>query len=136
MINTHGFKMPNGKHKDELITRVPVSYLRWITNTPNHSLQEYAQAELDRRGSILPEMELSGHAINRASFRCLKIWKEDRNDDEGLHSWLLRRGMEAFKKLKDDTTKVEHMGIKWAFEIGERYPVLKTVMKGKKIEQK
>ncbi len=33
MINTHHLTVGFGKHKGELWTRVPVSYLRWLVNS-------------------------------------------------------------------------------------------------------
>jgi hypothetical protein len=31
-LNTHGYMMKRGRHKDQLITRVPVNYLKWMVN--------------------------------------------------------------------------------------------------------
>ena len=64
--NTHHWLMPNGRHKGKRITRVPVSYLKWMINA-RHQYEEYAQAELNRRGTVTPELEVSGHAIDAAS---------------------------------------------------------------------
>ena len=49
-INTHGMVIGFGKHKGELYTRVPVSYLFWMVNV-EHQDAATAQAEIDRRGS-------------------------------------------------------------------------------------
>lgn len=82
-MNTHGYIMPNGKHAGTPITRVPVGYLTWMVGS-RHSLAEYAQAELDRRGTTLPTIDISHHAIDRASLNCRKIWHETSLEDEGI----------------------------------------------------
>lgn len=144
VVNTHGFRMVRGKYGpkgDEpgmLITRVPLHYLKWMVNE-GHEHADYARAELSRRGTVLPEIELSGHAIDRASIRCRKHWHETAlNPDEGLHAWLLRVskaawdfGIEVADPHSEDggrnVTK-EYAGLKFAFMQGEEFPVLKTVM--------
>lgn len=135
-INTHGMKLDFGKHKGESYTRVPVGYLLWMVNV-GHDRQDIARAELERRGTVVPECEISGHAIDKASFRCLDIWKQTRKQNEGLHAWLVRMVMEATKsfgayqkiKPEDTETKLIHNGIKLVIDNGCVWPVLKTVMK-------
>lgn len=135
-INTHGLEVTFGKHRGELWTRVPVSYLRWIVNTftQDREARDIAQAELDRRGTVVPDIEISGHAIDTASLRVRKIWHENRGQDEGLHAWLCRMAMEAYEQGERlPSGKIKHAGIKWVFEEGNYYPTLKTVMRaGKK----
>jgi len=116
-----------GKHLGTPITRVPRSYLRWMVGvgTPH---ADAARAELERRGTRLPTIEVSGHAIDRASQRCLKLWRKSREGDEGLYSWLARIGMEAWlKRTEEDQVKVRHLGRGWIFELDCQWPVLKTV---------
>jgi len=92
-----------------------------------HSMAEDARTELARRGTILEmQFEISGHAVDRASQRCLGVWRKDRDGDEGLYKWLHRRGAEALGLAKDD--KATHIGIKWVFERDCEWPILKTVM--------
>lgn len=130
-MNTHGVRMVNGRHKGELMTRVPVSYLRWMANT-NHEQAELAKAELDRRGAVLPEVEISNHAIDRASLRCRRIWHEDRTKNEGLHSWLVRVSMEALAGTGSGGDEIcFYKGMKMVFELSPEYPVLKTIMPAK-----
>ena len=64
-INTHGQRIEFGKHKGELFTRLPVSYLKWMINE-NAQQSDIAKAEFERRGDTMPEVELSGHAIDNA----------------------------------------------------------------------
>ena len=128
-LNTHGVTIPYGKHKGELITRLPVSYLNWMINK-NADMADYARAEIDRRGHKLPEIELSGHAIDNASLRVRKIWHETRGKDEGLYSWLIRITLEAIRKGERlESGKIKYLGMKLVVEQGEEFPVLKTVMR-------
>lgn len=129
---THGFKLPTGKHAGELITRVPISYLKWMIRE-RHSLKDHAQAELDRRGVQLerPEIEISGHAIDSASLRLRKIWHDSSESGEGLHSWLLRLAAAALKMGTPRGDKTEYGGVLWVFEKSGEWPVLKTVMRDK-----
>lgn len=131
---THGVLMEFGKHQGERITRVPVSYLRWMVNegTPQADL---AAAELMRRGTVFPEIDISGHAIDRASIRFLKQWEATRQKDEGLHAWLVRMATAAIRHeagtRENDRMNYSHQGITFCFKAGLRWPVLLTV-KGNK----
>lgn len=129
-MNTHGLKISFGKHKGQLFTRLPVSYLKWMINekTIEH---EIAKAEFERRGDTMPAVELSGHAIDNASIRCRKIWHESKlSDDEGLYSWLQRLTLEALKDgVKLESGKIKYLGMKFVIHQGEEFPVLKTIMR-------
>lgn len=127
-INTHGYVMEFGRHSGELITRVPVSYLKWMINA-EHRLAPYAQAELDRRGTTTPTFDISGHAIDQASLRIRKIWHESKNEGEGIHSWLCRVGKEALEHGEKHGDRIHYKGVKWVFETDGLWPVLKTVMR-------
>lgn len=131
-IDTHGLTIDFGKHKGELFTRLPVSYLRWMVNERSKQW-EIAQAEFERRGDTMPQVELSGHAIDRASLRVRKIWHETRNDDEGLYSWLQRMTLEALEHGERlDGGKIKYRGMKLAIAEGSEFPILKTIMRGEK----
>ena len=127
----HNLVVDFGKHKGELWTRVPLSYLRWLINEKT-KWSDIAFAELKRRGSTkLPELELSGHAIDRASQRLMKFW---RGQEQGLYSWLHDIAVEAFENGEvidetDKNKKVEYKEIKFKFAKGEIYPTLLTVFK-------
>ena len=130
-INTHGYMMTNGRHAGEPITRVPVGYLKWMVNA-NHKEATYARAELDRRGTTTPTIEASGHAIDRASQQCLDIWKSDTGQKQGLHSWLVMIAAEALQNgTRLESGKIRYRGMKFAFEEGSEWPVLKTVMRSR-----
>lgn len=132
-IETHGFIMPSGKHQGERLTRVPVSYLKWMVRE-NHTLGVHAQAELDRRGTVTPDIEISGHAIDSASLRIRKLWHESRGEQEGLHAWLCRMATAALadgrlveQGLSGD--KIAYGGALWCFTRSGAWPLLKTVMR-------
>lgn len=134
-INTHGMVMQFGRHKGELYTRVPVSYLRWMVQS-GHQSAAYAEAELKRRGTPLPTVDVSGHAIDRASLTCRKIWHHNHHPDEGFYSWLCRMTEEAIQTdIRDNAGRHLHNGMKLAIDIEGRWPVLKTVMPDNQAQQ-
>jgi len=91
-----------------------------------------AQAELDRRGTVTPDIEISGHAIDSASLRIRKTWHESRGDDEGLHAWLVRMASEALVSGEQRGDKIALGGVLWVFERDGEWPLLKTVMRDKR----
>jgi len=127
-MNTHGEIIEFGKHKDELFTRVPVSYLTWMVNQETRQ-HELARAELERRHHKLPEVELSAHAIDNASLRCRNIWHETSKKDEGLYTWLERMTLEALANGQDAVDEAYmHNGMKLVIVQGAEFPALKTIM--------
>lgn len=139
-INTNHKTLWFGKHKGELWTRVPVSYLRWLVNNPafqsdNNYARLFADAELKRRGTILDHtIEISGHAIDRASLRLRGRWRETRKDDEeGLYAWLVRLSTEARKYgVVHDEGKLLYKDIYFVFAEGAYYPILQSIMPKKR----
>jgi uncharacterized protein (DUF3820 family) len=124
----HKFVMPNGKHQGERLVHVPVGYLKWMVNV-NHTCAAYAEAELARRGTVTPDIDVSGHAIDRASLYCLEVWKSTRNENEGLHAWLVRVAQEALEKGEEREGKIHYMGMKMVFVREGKWPVLQTVIR-------
>lgn len=128
-MNTHGLVVDfGGKYNGHLYTRVPVNYLKWMVQKGHHKA-DIAEAELKRRGTVTPEIEVSGHAVDSASKRLLKVWMNDSKiTEEGLHAWLCRVAFEAYKhRMLPHHDFVIYRGIKFVFQLGE-WPVLKTVM--------
>ena len=130
-MNTHSLTVEFGKHKGERYTRVPVSYLFWMVNI-GHQHAATAQAEIDRRGSVVPTVEISGHAIDSASLRIRKTWHTTAAKGEGLHAWLCRVTVEALASKSDAIESngdriVHYIGVKFVVTSGQ-WPVLKTVM--------
>lgn len=129
-MNSPPWTMPNGKHRGKPIEQIPVGYLRWMVGA-RHGEAERARAELQRRGSVLPTIEISGHAIDRASLYLRRTWHETRGEKEGLHAWLVRKATEALAKGERRTpTRIEYDGISFRFEMDCEWPVLKTVLPG------
>jgi hypothetical protein len=128
--NTHGVMLTFGRHKGTLLTRVPVSYLRFMINERTQQW-ELAKAEFERRGDTMPKVELSGHAIDNASLRVRKIWHETALDEEeGLYSWLQRVTLEAIEKgEKLENGKIKYLGMKLVVAQGAEFPTLKTIMR-------
>lgn len=130
-INTHNLICDFGRHKGVPYTRMPISYLKWLANTPAHHAHKIGAAELKRRGTTTPDLDVSGHAIDRASLNCRKIWHESRGPDEGIHAWLCRMSAEALKEQPDKQGRYHYNGMVFCFEQDGIWPVLKTVMRHK-----
>lgn len=142
--DTHNKTIEFGKHKGERWTRLPISYLKWMMNEMPKDSESWALAdsELERRGDTMPtEVEISNHAIDKASLRVRKQWHQDRGLDEGLYSWLVRIASEALElknKQGEQNERMNYKGCKLIFTYGNFYPTLKTVMNDKsyKLENK
>lgn len=130
-IDTHNKRIDYGKHKGELFTRLPLSYLKWMVRKQTKAW-EIAEAEIARRGTTTPSIEVSNHAIDRASLYALTIWRQNRKQDEGLASWLSRVAEEALTTREPINGKYRYLGMKLVFAMDGAWPVLKTVIKGKK----
>ena len=125
--NTHGQLVTFGKYKGERWTRIPVSYLKWLANESD-MWRGMAMSELKRRGTTLEwKIEVSGHALDRASLNCRRIWHQTSEEGEGIHAWLARTATEALD-ARGNKELVRWKGLKLIFTFGEYYPILKTVM--------
>ena len=124
----HDFVMDFGCHRGERLVRVPVSYLRFMVNNQTRHAG-LAERELARRGTVVPEIDVSGHALDRASLYCRHFWHEDRKrTGRGIHAWLCGVAKEAFDKgTKTPEGKVLYSGMKFSFSDGTQWPVLMTV---------
>lgn len=129
-VNTHGLTIDFGKHKGELWTRVPVSYLSWLANhiEENENIL-IARSELKRRGTTYQSIEISGHAVDRASMSCWKEWRRTKEEKEGLNSWLIRMSNLARTEGELKNGKYHYLGMKFVFEEGAYYPTLKSIMR-------
>ena len=116
------------KHRGERIQRVPASYLLWMVNA-SAGPWEIAQLELDRRGTTVPTIECSGHAIDTASLRIRRTWHQHREKAEGLHAWLCRTATAAMQSgERIGEGEYIHLGVKWVIAETGRWPMLKTVI--------
>ena len=130
-MNTHNLRIEFGKFKGELWTRLPVSYLRWIVNNSGfigRGERELAQSELERRGTVLPEIEISGHAIDKVSLRALDLWQGSKRKREGIHHWLHRQCLAAIAAA-GRLERIEHLGLILVFDHSGCMPALKTVIR-------
>ena len=138
-INTHGMICDFGKHVGTPYIQMPVSYLKWMVCI-DHSRADIAAAELNRRGTVTPDLDVSGHAIDRASLLSpiRKVWQTDvartpkGENPEGLHAWLVRLTAEAMRGEPDERGRYRHRGIVFCIERDGVWPVLKTVLPDKK----
>ena len=137
MLNTHNLIVDFGKYNGERWTRVPRNYLEWLVNEKEiikgmEKNREIAKAELERRGTVLNhKVEITPHAIDKASLRTRAIWhKTAKDENEGIYSWLSRVANEAIE-TKGNNERVNYLGIKFVFKLGRNYPILKTVMRVK-----
>lgn len=128
-MNTHNLKIEFGKYRGELYTRLPIHYLRWMIDQHTKDW-EIAQAELNRRGAVIEhQLEVSTHAIDRASIRLWKVWIDDTKMKVGIHRWLHDLAVEALGSSKEEKpTKVVYKDIKFVFEHNYLDTVLKTVI--------
>ncbi len=127
-----------GKYQGERWTRIPISYLKWLVNS-NSQHANIAQAEMDRRGITTPtDLELSGHAIDRASMYCIQQWRHTKNKHEGLFSWLYRKAVAALSEGEVIGLESEgrlYEGMKFIYKFGEIYPTLVTIINPEERQQ-
>lgn len=83
----------------------------------------------------MPLVELSGHAIDKASLRCRKIWHQTRKEGEGLWSWLQRMTLEAIEQGAVTGDRIHYKGMKFCVMQGDEIPVLKTIMRNKAVAE-
>lgn len=126
--------MPSGKYKGAPITGVPTFYLRkFIAHRKASELRDLAVKELERRGEVdFPNIEITSHAIDRASIRLGYLWAESSEKEEGLVTWLARMADEALAKYKRNpdrgsVVRVKHKSIVFVFELKYITPVLVSV---------
>ena len=124
------YVMTNGRHKGKSIEHIPVGYLKWMVNE-HHTQADYAKGELERRGTVFPNLDISGHALDRASLCCKWEYRQTRKENEGLHAWLVRMSEAA---LERGTPRPGHVGqfafqgMSFRFTTEHEWPVLKTVL--------
>jgi hypothetical protein len=136
-IDTNNLIIDFGKYKGQLWTRVPVSYLQWLLNQKDDNIKykkqfdydkKIAKSELNRRGTNLQhDVEITPHAVDKASLRVRKIWHQTCNENEGIYTWLSRIAGQAIAE-KGKNEIIRYLGIKFIFKIGNNYPILKTVI--------
>lgn len=96
-----------GPHRGARLQDVPSAYLVQVlyTISPNGmqcasagvDWPARAHAELNRRGWQESVVGISDDAMDQASLRVLDCWQAQHTDGQGLLSWLLERGSEAWR---------------------------------------
>lgn len=134
----HNRRVGFGKYTGQRWTRVPLGYLKYAASQMAGEHQRLAMLELKRRGSEKTYgIEITAHAIDRASLKLLDRWIAERKDQEGLHTWLARLAGQAYAiaevpELRETQApypvELFHENIKWVFVVGHLEPMLKTCM--------
>ncbi len=129
-VNTHFWTMRDGPYRGRAITRVPADYLRKMVKA-DHEHADIARAELERREPVPFVVNVSPHAIDRASVTCLRVWRKDRRKEEGLYSWLARVAEEAWalRVPAAERERRKHKGMRFVFREDRGRPVLVTVVR-------
>lgn len=124
------WRWPIGKFRGVLITRTPPGYLVWAINNMEPHYSDKARAELARRQTYEPNIEVTGHALNRASQRILHVWQSEKTED-GLYTWLAKKAEAALHAQPQGpfpkNYQVTHNGIVYAFKMKYVIPVLASV---------
>lgn len=125
----HSHQYPNEK-----ITRVPRRHLLKMVSEGDPEA-DVARAELQRRGTRIENLEVSAHAVDQASKQLLRIWRKDRQRDEGLYTWLGRvagAGLVDAAAHGRDPQRFDFQGITFVFDNDGVLPVLLTVYRAAK----
>lgn len=129
-----------GRYAGTPIDQLPNSYLRWMLT------QDFPKLWLDCAKDKLSQsvyndlyMHVSRHAIDMFSKRFLHVWLPEArkgDDGKGLATFMALMAQEAWesgadvskRRHSDDGIVKEWNGIKWVFNVNERYPDYKDVI--------
>jgi len=146
-IDTHNATVTFGKYEGALLTRVPVSYLRWavsmrvqkpvcLHDLSEVTMQDACKAELQRRGERIETMDVSPHTIDRVSQKFLRSWKKHRMKNEGLFTWCQRMGELALEyamhdgknfKIENGVISCKWCALIWVLRVNLAVPCILTV---------
>lgn len=115
-----------GQYKGMPISRVPQAHLKYLIRCRDEEAGE-ALKELERRGTLRGNLEITAHAIDRSSQRCLGFYLETRKKNEGLYSWLTRMCEAALTFPSDRYGNHRYGRLILTFEYRGDMPVLVTV---------
>lgn len=124
-----------GKHIGKPITQVPIIYLHQLIEQQCEG-HEYASMEIERRGTKHSNfVDITYHAIDRASMQLMDIYRATRLPNEGLYTWLGRQAESAMKHGRTVGNRiVDHRNIRWVFSFEYTPPKLVTVMRNRPLE--
>ncbi len=131
-VSSHGQVCDFGAHKGKYYTRLPAGYLRWMISVRGMPLHRraLALAEIKRRGTPLTSLEVSRHAVDRASLYMLHKFLQRTDRDKGLLSWLSELAEQSRTKgIEISPGKYEYDEMIYVFDLNLVWPVLVTVMK-------
>lgn len=124
------YRWPVGKFRGVSIKRTPTKFLEWAERAMPEPFCVKAREELDRRGTSHKKIQVSDHAIDRASTRLLKLWMDETSGEIGLYSWLAAKADQALDTAEfnmHETIVVTHEWITYVFDMKMVIPVLMTV---------
>jgi len=134
-LNTHLVELDFGKHKGQLLTRVPISYLKWFIANKEDSRgdtekwnrwKELFKAELSRRGVEEHDgVEVTVHAADRFFERVEKLGKKCYTRFVREAKRALNRGIVSSEEK--GVLIMEYEGFKWVFATDTEPPTLKTI---------
>lgn len=125
-IAQDGKLVPYGKYKGYQWSMVPIRFLKFQLNNKT-SLMGQCERELKRRGAVnMDYLEVTFHAINRASVKLLNEYLNTRKPDEGIHDWLHRLATIASYRMNSEMV-VNHEHICFTFIRGLEGYILVTV---------
>lgn len=89
-----------GRYSGTPWTRLPISYLRKLANSGYGSGQAQARLELERRGLSVEDedIEITLHAVDRASLKLIGRWKKEARGELGFASWIKKGAQEAIRQ--------------------------------------
>lgn len=124
------WRWPIGRFKGVAITRTPLKYLQWADRNMEEHLSKKAREEIERRGVPQRTLEVSDHAIDKASTRFCQIWQAETCMSVGLLTWLSKRAEQALESVPartDEKMKISHAGIVFVFDLSTTVPFLISV---------
>ena len=128
-----GKKIEFGQFKGEAWARLPISYLKALTRDNGiHKAAKFAIAELNRRGEKVEEeyIEVTRHALNRATSQCLDIFIKTRYNKEGAYAWCTRLFEEALSKGKNQEAGITSIrGVEFRYNIQPLFMEIVTIVK-------
>ena len=65
------------------------------------------------------KIEITGHAMNRASTRCSAFYRKYKRKGEGIYDWLVRSTFEALREGTEESNKIQHKGMLFTFVISK-----------------
>jgi hypothetical protein len=83
-------------------------------------------------------VSITPHAVDRASERCISLWRRTREPGEGLYGWLLRLSTEALKRGTERRggRQIAYAGLLFGFDRSGARPVLTTIMRDEHARKK